>query len=270
MAHGAYKIDQDVTVSIPRDKYFDELVGRSIYDASSGRNGIVSIATENAAPIDKDGCNTYKNQLKDWENPRTRYYYNLDTILTELEGKDNDGIINTPEKMVLWSAYNECRNCTINGGNENSSSICGFFKNGNRSKITGTIDLNGYSFYPVVFDGTRIENAKITFSFKELDDAEANNKKPSNSQRQHAGMHTGIFKEITSKNAALTVNTLTLQGTVGSLGSSSGALVRDKVVGAVKQSETDTGAKDTDLKISNITLDGIRVYPTPDNKTVAC
>ena len=269
VAHGAYKIEPGVTVSIPRDKYFDELVGRSIYDASSGRNGIVSIATENAAPIDKDGCNTYKNQLKDWENPRTRYYYNLDTILTELEGKDNDGIINTPEKMVLWSAYNECRNCTINGGNENSSSICGSFQKGNRNLIKGDIDLSGYSFYPVVFDGTSIENATITFSFQDLENAEANNKQPSNSQRQHAGMHTGIFKEITSKNAALTVNNLTLKGTVGSLGSSSGALVRDKVVGAVKQSETDTGAKDTDLKISNITLDGIRVYPTPDNKTVA-
>ena len=270
VAHGAYKIEPGVTVSIPRDKYFDELVGRSIYDASSGRNGIVSIATENAAPIDKDGCNTYKNQLKDWENPRTRYYYNLDTILTELEGKDNDGIINTPEKMVLWSAYNECRNCTINGGNNSgSSSICDSFQKGNLNLIKGDIDLSGYSFYPVVFDGTSIENATITFSFQDLENAEANNKQPSNSQRQHAGMHTGIFKEITSKNAALTVNNLTLQGTVGSLGSSSGALVRDKVVGAVKQSETDTGAKDTDLKISNITLDGIRVYPTPDNKTVA-
>lgn len=265
VAYGAYKIEPDVTVNIPGDKYFDELVGRSIYDASSGRNGIVSIATENAAPIDQNGCNTYKNQLKDWENPRTRYYYNLDTILTELEGKDNDGIINTPEKMVLWSAYNECRNCTINGGNENSSSICGFFKNGNRSKITGTIDLNGYSFYPVVFDGTRIENAKITFSFKELENAEANNKQPSNSQRQHAGMHTGIFKEITSKNAALTVNTLTLQGTVGSLGSSSGALVRDNVVG--KQSENDKEA--TQLDIRNVTLSNIRVLPAPTGDRVS-
>ena len=265
VAHGAYKIEPDVTVSIPRDKYFDELVGRSIYDASSGRNGIVSIATENAAPIDQNGCNTYKNQLKDWENPRTRYYYNLDTILTELEGKDNDGIINTPEKMVLWSAYNECRNCTINGGNENSSSICGFFKNGNRSKITGTIDLKGYSFYPVVFDGTSIQDANITFSFQKLEDAEANNKQPSNSQRQHAGMHTGIFKEITSKNAALTVNTLTLQGTVGSLGSSSGALVRDNVVG--KQSENDKEA--TQLDIRNVTLSNIRVLPAPTGDRVS-
>lgn len=273
VAHGAYKIDPGVTVSITGGSYFDELVGRSIYDASSGRNGIVSIATENAAPIDQDGCNTYKNQLtQNWENPCTRYYYNLDTILTEVT--DNDGIIDSPAKMVLWSAYNECRNCTkggVIGGARASIPI--FFQKGNRNKITGTIDLGGYSFYPVVFEGTSIQNATITFGFQQLEEKEneANNKKPSDSQRQHAGMHTGIFTEITAKYVTLTVNSLTLKGTVGSIDDRNtfGALVRDKVVGSPKQNEADTGAKDTDLNISNITLDGIRVYPTPGNATVA-
>ena len=264
VAHGAYKIEPGVTVSITGGKYFDELVGRSIYDASSGRNGIVSIATENAAPIDKDGCNTYKNQLKDWENPRTRYYYNLDTILAKA---DTSTTIDSPEKMVLWSAYNECRNCTKGGAiGGASASICGFFQKGNRNLIKGDIDLSGYSFYPVVFDGTSILDANITFSFQKLEDAEANNKQPSNSQRQHAGMHTGIFKEITSKNAALTVNNLTLRGTVGSLGSS-GALVRDNVVGAVKQSDKDEEA--TRLNIQKVTLSNIRVLPAPTGDRVS-
>ena len=265
VAHGAYKIEPGVKVTISGGKYFDELVGRSIYDASSGRNGIVSIATENAAPIDKDGCNTYKNQLQNWENPCTRYYYNLDTILAKA---DTSTTIDSPEEMVLWSAYNECRNCTKGGAiGGASASICDTFKDGNRNKITGTIDLKGYSFYPVVFDGTSIQDANITFSFKELDDAEANNKKPSDTLRQHAGMHTGIFKEITSKNAALTVNNLTLKGTVGSLGSSSGALVRDNVLGAVKQSDKDQEA--TQLNIENVTLSGIRVFPAPTGDRVS-
>lgn len=266
VAHGAYKIEPGVTVSITGGKYFDELVGRSIYKASSGRNGIVSIATENAALIDKDGCNTYKNQLQDWENPCTRYYYNLDAYLTSVT--DNDGIINTPEKMVLWSAYNECRNCTKGGAiGSASASICGFFQKGNRNLIKGDIDLSGYSFYPVVFDGTSILDANITFSFQKLEDAEANNKQPSDTLRQHAGMHTGIFKEITSKNATLTVNNLTLQGTVSSLGSSSGALVRDNVLGAVKQSDKDQEA--TLLDIQNVTLSGIRVCPAPTGDKVS-
>ena len=268
VAHGAYKIEpgeSGVTVSITGGgSYFDELVGRSIYDASSGRNGIVSIATENAALIDKDGCNTYKNQLQNWENPRTRYYYNLDAFL---KNADTSTTIDSPEKMVLWSAYNECRNCTKGGAiGGASASICGFFQKGNRNLITGDIDLSGYSFYPVVFEGTSILDANITFSFQKLEDAEANNKQPSDSQRQHAGMHTGIFKEITSKNATLTVNTLTLQGTVGSLGSS-GALVRDNVVGAVKQSETDQ--ESTRLNIQGVTLNGIRVFPAPTGDRVS-
>ncbi len=273
VAHGAYKIEPGVTVSITGGgSYFDELVGRSIYDASSGRNGIVSIATENAALIDQNenGYNTYKNQLQNWENPCTRYYYNLDTILTGLKDTDNDGIINSPAKMVLWSAYNECRNCTKGGviGGE-SASIPVFFQKGNRNLIAGTIDLSGYSFYPVVFEGTSIQDANITFSFQQLEDAEANNKQPSDSQRQHAGMHTGIFKEITDKNATLTVRSLTLRGTVGSLGSlgSSGALVRDSVVGVVKQSENDQEA--TLLNIQGVTLNGIRVCPAPTGDTVS-
>ena len=270
VAHGAYKIEPDVTVSIPRDKYFDELVGRSIYDASSGRNGIVSIATGDdekgeRTGIDTNGRNTYKNQLQNWENPCTRYYYNLDKFRTE--GLPGD-TISTPAQMVLWSAYNECRNCTTDGTNKGTNSNLGqYFASGSSKRtVTGNINLAGYSFYPVVFDGTSIQDANITFSFKELDDAEANNKKPSDSQRQHAGMHTGIFKEITSKNAALSVQNLTLKGTVGSLGSS-GALVRDNVLGAVKQSETDK--EFTLLNIQNVKLSGIRVFPAPTGDRVS-
>ena len=170
--------------------------------------------------------------------------------------------------MVLWSAYNECRNCTTDGTNKGTNSNLGqYFASGSSKRtVTGNINLAGYSFYPVVFDGTSIENATITFSFQDLENAEANNKQPSDSQRQHAGMHTGIFKEITSKNATLTVNNLTLQGTVGSLGSS-GALVRDNVLGAVKQSDKDQEA--TQLNIENVTLSGIRVCPAPTGDRVS-
>ena len=267
VAHDAYKIDpKGVTVTITGGKYFDELVGRSIYDASSGRNGIVSIATENAALIDQDGCNTYQNQLNNWENPCTRYYYNLDTILTKVT--DNDGIINSPEKMVLWSAYNECRNCTKGGAIGGAkASIPGFFQKGNRSKITGTIDLKGYSFYPVVFEGTSIQDANITFSFQQLEDAEANNKQPSNSQRQHAGMHTGIFTGITTHSSVLTVNNLTLTGTVGGLNGEYGALVRGNVEGRLNTGDI-KDVKDTVLNITGVTLNGIRVYPDLTNDTV--
>ena len=270
VAHGAYKIEPGVTVNITGGgSYFDELVGRSIYDASSGRNGIVSIATENAAPIDQNGCNTYQNQLtQNWENPYTRYYYNLDTILNKVT--DNDGIINSPEKMVLWSAYNECRNCTKGGAiGSAKASIPGFFQKGNRKNITGTIDLSGYSFYPVVFEGTNIQDANITFGFQQLEETEnkANNKQPSDSQRQHAGMHTGIFTGITTHSSVLTVNNLTLTGTVGGLNGEYGALVRGNVEGRLNTGDI-KDVKDTVLNITGVTLNGIRVYPDLTNDTV--
>ena len=271
---GAYQIDgTNVTVNLTSGTYFDELVGRSIQEDGSGKNGVVSIATENNAPIDTNGCNTYQKQLAtDYSNPRTRYYYNLDKFCTDDLPGDT---ISTPAQMVLWSAYNECKNCTEDGTTKSSNSNLGkYFASGSSKRtITGNIDLTGYSFYPVAFDGTSIQNAAITFGFQQLEETEstAGNKKPSDSQRQHAGMHTGIFTEITAKYVTLTVDSLTLKGTVGSIDDRNtfGALVRDKVVGSPKQNEADTGAKDTDLNISNITLDGIRVYPTPDNKTVA-
>ena len=266
VAHDAYKIDpKGVTVTITGGKYFDELVGRSIYKASSGRNGIVSIATENAALIDQNGCNTYQNQLQNWENPCTRYYYNLDTILANADASTT---IDSPEEMVLWSAYNECRNCTKGGaiGGANAS-ICSFFQKGKRNLITGNIDLSGYSFYPVVFDGTSIENATINFSFQQPEDAEANNKQPSDSKRQHAGMHTGIFTGITTHSSVLTVNNLTLTGTVGGLNGEYGALVRGNVEGRLNTGDI-KDVKDTVLNITGVTLNGIRVYPDLTNDTV--
>lgn len=54
---------------------------------------------------------------------------------------------------------------------------------------------------------------------------------------------------------------------MGSLGSSSGALVRDNVHGAVKQSDKDQEA--TLLDIQNVTLSGIRVCPAPTGDKVS-
>ena len=263
VAYGAYKIEpgeSGVKVSITGGSYFDELVGRSIYDASSGRSGIVSIATENADPIDqnKNGYNTYKNQLQNWENPCTRYYYNLDSFIDKLNGTTL-GQIDTAEKMVLWSAYNECSK-TTNGWR---------FQVWSTKTISGTIDLNGYSFYPVAFDGTSIQDANITFGFQQLEKTEstAANKKPSDTKRQHAGMHTGIFTGITTHSSVLTVNNLTLTGTVGGLNGEYGALVRGNVEGRLNTGDI-KDVKDTVLNITGVTLDGIRVYPDLTNDTV--
>lgn len=251
--NGAYTIASDSVNLIIEDgsKYFDEIVGQTKHEKG---NGIVSIATSNGLvdAIVSDGkvvageCNSYQNKTKngseEWENPNTRYYYNLDSFRTAVSES-----VDTPGEMVLLSAYKHC----FSGLQQY------FYYN---STITGTINLTGYSYYPVPWGGEKVTDADITFDFEGLETAEENNKCPHDRNCQHYGMHTGIFTEVvngsTTTNAELHVSGLTLSGTVGGLDGNYGALIRDNTQGS------GTSAKMV-LNISNVKLDGIRVYPAP-------
>ena len=234
------------------DRYFDALMGKSIY--GDGQDSIVSIATapsSDSAPhrIDLADCNTYRTPLSNtYENPCTRYDYNLDSF--NREGAAD--AIDTPEEMVLWSVYRRCHN-----------SLRNYFSRGSGTKITGDMDLTGYAFYPAPYDGTNLENATITFAFQELENVEgaASNKKPSDTQRQHAGMHTGIFTGV-GGNGTLSVTKLTLKGTVGGYDGSYGAIIRGSAQGADKDHLRT-------LAIHGVTLDGIQIYPGATKDTVA-
>ena len=264
----SYVISKDVTVDLYGNKdYFDELVGTTIRytttgDVTTSVCGIVSIAT----PADQDGkrkidqgtCNTYKNQLSGkytWINPQTRYYYNLDTFRNSVTGD-----IDTPEEMVVLSAWAHC-----------DYSLRTYFTP-KSSKITGTdLDLTGYSYYPIPFmlyladkDGNvtntvitaSIENATITFDVAGLQTAEASNKKPLDSTRQHYGMHTGIFTDAKIKdgtNRTLSIDVLTLHGTVGG----------SAIINGTAKGNASTAMMN--LEISNVTLDSIRIVTANGN-----
>lgn len=252
--YDGYKINENAVNFTKTFKYFDELVGTSMNTTTDETvtSGIVSIATSNspdksARKIDQNECNTYKDKTTEspYKNPKTRYYYNLDLFRNSVWGEN----IDTPAKMVLWSAYNSC-----------ASNLQNCFKRWNQEKITGTLDLTGYSFYPVPFDYAWISDADITFGFQQLEETEitANNKKPSDTERQHSGMHTGIFTSVVNAsqdtpNMQLSVINLKLSGTVGGLNNTYGAIVRGNVQG--KDAE-----HITTLAISGVTLNGIRVY----------
>ena len=234
------------------DQYFDALMGKSIY--GDGQDSIVSIATASSSDstphkIDLESCNTYRTFLSNtYANPCTRYDYNLDSFN---RGEAADAI-DTPEEMVLWSVYRRCH-----------SDLKNYFKRGSGTKITGNIDLTGYAFYPAPYDGTYLENATITFAFQQLEEVEraASNKKPSDSLRQHAGMHTGIFTGV-GGNGTLSVTNLTLSGTVGGYNGSYGAIIRGSAQGADKDNLRT-------LAIHGVTLDGIQIYPEVTGDTVA-
>lgn len=245
--------ENTVTVNVGgTDRYFDALMGKSI--SGNGQDSIVSIATapgSDSAPhkIDSAGCNTYQTLLSNtYTNPCTRYDYNLDSF--NREGAAD--AIDTPEEMVLWSVYRRCHN-----------NLKKYFSRGSGATITGDMDLTGYAFYPAPYDGTTLENVAITFAFQQLEQVEegANNKKPSDSLRQHAGMHTGIFTEV-SGGGILSVANLTLRGTVGGYKDSYGAIIRGSAQGADKDNLRT-------LAIHGVTLDGICVYPGATENTVA-
>lgn len=233
-------------------QYFDALMGKSIY--GDGQDSIVSIATASSSDstphkIDSAGCNTYQTPLSNtYANPCTRYDYNLDSF--NREGAAD--AIDTPEEMVLWSVYRRCHGDLKN-----------YFKRGSGTKITEDIDLTGYAFYPAPYDGTNLENATITFAFQQLEEVEgkADNKTPSDTQRQHAGMHTGIFTGV-GGNGTLSVTNLTLRGTVGGYKDSYGAIIRGSAQGTDKDNLRT-------LAIHGVTLDGICVYPGATENTVA-
>lgn len=253
--HNSFRYNENettVTVNVGgTDRYFDALMGKSIY--GDGQDSIVSIATapsSDSAPhkIDSAGCNTYQTPLSNtYKNPCTRYDYNLDSFNRERAAD----AIDTPEEMVLWSVYRRCHN-----------SLRNYFSRGSGKTITGNIDLTGYAFYPAPYDGTNLENAAITFAFQQLEEVEgaASNKKPSDTQRQHAGMHTGIFTGV-GGNGTLSVTNLTLSGTVGGYDGSYGAIIRGSAQGADKDNLRT-------LAIHGVTLDGICVYPGATKDTV--
>lgn len=238
---GAYSVDSSTTVALS-GTYFDELVG--ITKGAYG-NGVVSIATDGDI-IDDSGCTTYQQQIANdgeiWNNPCTRYYYNLDSFPLAA------GTVNSPEKMVMWSVSQYC-----------ADELKSNFATGSLFVISDSIPLAGYSYYPVSpRDGVSIAGATITFAYDDLETAEGSagesgdveNKKPSNSARQHYLMHTGIFENV---NQDLSVNNLTLSGTVGPVANGSGALISGSI-----SSNRDAGSKT--LTINSLTLNNLTIY----------
>lgn len=237
IADEAYTIANDsVTVNIGSNNTFDEIIGMT---ESENGNGIVSIGTKNSIEsLSSSDCDYNKQLSTDYINTKTRYYYNLDTFLN---GNAASGDIDKPGKLVLYSAYTHCY-----------SGIKSYFYS-NPGKMTGTLNLTGYSYYPVE-QKVNIENASVTFDYQNL---ESNNRKPSDGSRQNFGMHTGLFTDMKAAQTdttaqKLTINDLTLSGTVG------GSAI---INGTVRGRDSSAMAK---LSISKVKLNGIRTV-APDN-----
>ena len=254
----AYQIGSGaVTLNIGNSDYFDELVGTTKkYDAGNS-NAVVSLAVRNengtAERIDTEGTgNTYTGQLSNYKNGNTRYYYNLDSYRKNNQNLNVDSVT-SPENMVLWSV---AQYAAVN--------IRGYFRQGEQTDviITGSIDLKGYSYYPVTplgavnLGSNQAETTSMTFDYDGMNAKETNNKPLSDSDHQHYLMQHGLFYHTTHNVA---VKNTSFSGTVGKESTaddgtySSGALIYGSVTGDPVNNNI------VKISLNNVILAGIRV-----------
>lgn len=265
-----YEISSNTKINISKKYlYFDEIARCSIYASNSpvcNRQAIISIPAvndknERLLYMDGEHCNTYQNQTKNngetWkDNPCARYYYNLDVY-------KNGNASTGGAKATVWSAR-------LFAASNIKNYICdkdpGFPKD-------ETIDLRGYSYYPVDMDSkdtTISSNSTITFYNKEFNESE--NVSSSNSDNyarttdgmdgtslnnvhnQHYMMQCGLFR---NENGAVAISgKLTFKGNIGKVNGGSGALVCGSVA-------DDTNTTKKSVKITgSIVLDDLYVNDT--------
>ena len=255
-----YTIDSSVTISGYSN--FDEIVGvncklkdngvntngcglaqiNGITDYSEG--GIVNIIMPEFQDMTSDAYESYHNQVITQSNQYTRYYYNLfgdayDANKITVNGTSAE--INSQEKLMLWHLYKY-----MNGNIQRF--ITPYFEGGSPSNVntwnlSGNLDMNGYSYYPTRVSNETYhgDNAVITLYGEVLEDKEADNKKPSDSLREHYMMHAALFYA----SANVTAEGITFKGTGVNLGSKSGVLFAGTLSGITN--------------IKNITCDGVRL-----------
>ena len=243
----AYQVDPSVSVTLNSGNYFDELVGISM---GTYGNGVVSIATEKHEKLNQSKCNTYQKHIgQDYQNPHTRYYYNLDQY------KQAVGDIESGEELIMWTL-----------GQNAEWNIKDYFRVEDKDtyqevrKVKGTINLTGLSYYPIDYVGKiNITDATIIFDYAKINSFETDNKLLNNSEKQHYMMQTGLFSNLTSQKdyaAQITVTNSKLSGSIGQTAYGvSGALV----VGTMQGQVTENKLYPATVRIEGLTLDGIYV-----------
>lgn len=263
-----YEISSNTKINISKKYlYFDEIARCSIYASNtpvSNRQAIISIPAvndknERLLYMDGEHCNTYQNQTKNngetWkDNPCARYYYNLDVY-------KNGNASTGGAKATVWSAR-------VFAASNIKNYICekdpGFPKD-------ETIDLRGYSYYPVDTNNLTISSSStIIFDNKGFNMSEkvlnnnhprhtngndsVNPSKNDDSRTQHYMMQCGLFR---NENGAVTISgKLTFKGNIGKVNGGSGALVCGSVA-------DDTNTTKKSVKITgSIVLDDLYVNDT--------
>lgn len=276
-ADSAYKINEGaVALNISNSEYFDELAGITRFDDAGNSNAVVSLAVRdssgNAALIDKDSktTNTYTGQIEkeNYKNTKTRYYYNLDSYRKDKYTTNLENITSEPD-LVLWSAAQyaaeNIRTCF-------RKKITSTPDNPFVTSISGNLNLDGYSYYPVTpltsvhigSESNTGSDTNLTFAYDAMNTIEETNKSFSDAEHQHYLMQHGLLYNTSH---GVLVNKTSFAGVVGKEkfksekntdGSdngtqyNSGALIYGSVIG-------NPISNIVGITLKNVTLDGIRV-----------
>lgn len=285
-ADSAYKINEGaVALNIGNSEYFDELAGITRFDDAGNSNAVVSLAVRgssgNAALIDKDSktTNTYTGQIdkKNYKNTKTRYYYNLDSYRKDKYTTDLKNITSEPD-LVLWSA---AQYAAENIRTWFRKKITSTPDNPFVTSISGNLNLDGYSYYPVTpltpvhigSESNTGSDTNLTFAYDAMNTIEKTNKSFSDAEHQHYLMQHGLLYNTSH---GVLVNKTSFAGVVGKEkfkseenadGSdngtqyNSGALIYGSVIG-------NPISNIVGITLKNVTLDGIRVTGVEKNNSI--
>ena len=255
---------------------FDEFVAFSKSEQDSFANnvsGVISLQTANdEKKVIMDGIdiNTYINRSYYGLNHKTtngwsRYYYNLDMAIKSIDS--GNGVIDTPEELLVWSvgiyAGTNIKQCF----EVNDTKSTGITKTtiGSKDDNVVSLDMRGYSYYPVTINNRsiNIKKAKIVFHNKEIEVSE-NKKKNKNTSgsTQHYAMHCGLFRDFNNSSSvegdySISCQELTLSGSVGMIGETSGALISGTVEGFESLSPNMYSVDLDEISLNRLVVDGI-------------
>ena len=237
-------------ITTPDKTNFDEWVAATTRPGSTTMNGecngLISLHTADKGNklyndgklymgVDASKDNSYQNRTAVGQahktNQNARYYYNLDRCLADaspsgtyitgetLEKGNKKYWVKSPQALMIWSA---CRNSPAGirdyiAPNLNFDVTFGM-QIGNNSDDPGkrtTLDLGGYSYYPVDVSGAQaIYNADITFHYSDIKNEQTKADNKSNAEyTQHANMHMALFR-VAQSDFRVEKN-VTLAGSVG-------------------------------------------------------
>ena len=276
----SYKLAEGLELTCGSKAVFDEFVAYTAASkekiANNDENGIVSIATKDRNGVKEENttCKTYQNRtnfgILHKINANSRYYYDLDEY-TETAStnttESNIRQIDTPEELVLWS-------CAVYANSNikkyfytfNNQEIADIKKNISNPTISGTLDMDKYSYYPIHLNtGVQITGATITFYNEQIEQAEKNNKSTqATKQSQHYMMHCGLFLDHSVNETATSIilSTVTFAGSIGKVKSNASGVLFS---GMVQGSESNGRQNTAKMNLNNIVLSGLKITDYTDS-----